>query len=60
MRRNLMEILVCPDCKGKLDLQVSLERDDEIIEGSLACEVCDDAYPIEDTIPNMLPPSLRD
>ena len=60
MRRKLMDILVCPTCKGQLSLQVSLERDDEIIEGSLTCEACDETYPIEDTIPNMLPPSLRD
>ena len=59
MRRKLMDILVCPTCKGKLDLSVSEESDDEIIEGSLSCKVCDESYPIEDTIPNMLPPSLR-
>ena len=60
MRRKLMDILVCPECKGKLDLKVSVERDGEIVEGSLTCEVCDDTYPIEDTIPNMLPAALRD
>lgn len=60
MRRKLMDILVCPMCKGELELKVSIERDDEIIEGSLTCAACDETYPIEDTIPNMLPPSLRD
>ncbi|MXY45379.1 MAG: Trm112 family protein [Chloroflexi bacterium] len=59
MRRNLMDILVCPECKGELNLVVSVEQDDEIVEGSLGCSVCDIAYPIEDTIPNMLPPALR-
>ena len=59
MRRNLMDILVCPECKGELNLIVSVEQDDEIVEGSLSCSVCDIAYPIEDTIPNMLPPALR-
>lgn len=59
MRRKLMDILVCPKCKGQLSLQVSVERDDEIVEGSLTCKACDETYPIEDTIPNMLPPSLR-
>ena len=60
MRRKLMDILVCPKCKGQLILDVKEERDGEIFEGSLACESCDIVYPIEDTIPNMLPPSLRD
>lgn len=59
MRRKLMDILVCPTCKGQLSLEVSLERDDEIIEGSLICKACNEKYPIEDSIPNMLPPSLR-
>ncbi len=59
MRRKLMDILVCPECKGQLDLVVTLEQDDEIVEGSLTCKKCDETYPIRDTIPNMLPPSLR-
>ena len=59
MRRKLMDILVCPECKGQLKLRVSVERDDEIVEGTLTCSACDVTYPIEDTIPNMLPPSMR-
>ena len=59
MRRSLMDILVCPECKGRLNLEVTVERDNEIIEGRLSCEACKLTYPIEDTIPNMLPPSLR-
>ena len=60
MRRKLMDILVCPTCKGQLTLEVSEEANGEIIEGNLSCGLCDVVYPIEDTIPNMLPPSLRD
>lgn len=60
MRRQLMDILVCPECRSELSLSVTEERDDEIISGSLKCQSCGETYPIEDTIPNMLPPSLRD
>ena len=60
MRRKLMDILVCPMCKGDLNLKVTVERDGEIVEGALTCKACNEIYPIEDTIPNMLPPSLRD
>ena len=60
MRRKLMDILVCPTCKGQLILDVKEEREGEIYEGNLSCKPCDIVYPIEDTIPNMLPPSLRD
>ena len=59
MRRKLMDILVCPMCKGDLNLKVTVERDNEIVKGTLTCKACNEIYPIEETIPNMLPPSLR-
>lgn len=59
MRRSLMDILVCPECKGQLELVVTAEEGEEIVEGSLTCRACEVTYPIEDTIPNMLPPALR-
>lgn len=60
MKRDLMDILACPVCKGTLQLAVIKEDDREIIEGTLTCETCSETYPIEDTIPNLLPPGLRD
>ena len=59
MKRDLMDILVCPLCKGELTLTVDKEEDGEIVEGSLHCAACDETYPIEDSIPNLLPPALR-
>ncbi len=55
-----MEILVCPTCKGPVTLTVYKEADGEIIEGRIDCAACKVEYPIEDGIPNMLPPDLRD
>ena len=55
-----MEILVCPMCRGNLDLSITEQDGDEIVEGILTCTECGEIYPIENTIPNMLPPSLRD
>ena len=60
MKRELMDILACPVCKGSLTLAVDKEEDGEIIDGSLGCDSCNQTYPIEDTIPNLLPPELRD
>jgi uncharacterized protein YbaR (Trm112 family) len=60
MKRELMEILACPVCKGDLELEVTEEDETEIITGSLECKKCSVRYPITDTIPNMLPPDLRD
>ena len=60
MKKELMEILVCPVCKGELQLTVDEEDDKEVIRGSLYCGECDEKYPIVDTIPNLLPPDQRD
>ena len=54
-----MDILVCPVCKGKLELEVKEEDRKEIVSGSLYCSKCDVRYPIVDTIPNLLPPDQR-
>ncbi|MEE9399612.1 MAG: methytransferase partner Trm112 [Dehalococcoidales bacterium] len=58
MKRELMDILVCPVCKGELKLSVDEENETEIVNGSLHCAKCDVRYPIVDTIPNLLPPDL--
>jgi uncharacterized protein YbaR (Trm112 family) len=55
----MMEILACPVCKGPLTLEVTKEEGDEVVTGSLHCAQCNETYPIEDTIPNLLPPDLR-
>jgi len=60
MKRELMDILACPVCKGELELNVEEENAEEIVNGSLYCRKCDERYPIVDTIPNLLPPDQRD
>ena len=59
MRKDLMEILACPECKGSLELTVDEEDEVEVVTGSLTCGKCNERYPIEDSIPNLLPPQLR-
>ena len=59
MRKDLMDILACPMCKSELELKVDEEDGDEVIKGSLTCAKCDEVYPIDDGIPNLLPPDLR-
>ena len=58
MKRLLMDIICCPVCKGDLELKVAKEENDEIMEGGLYCKKCEFEYPIEDSIPNLLPPEL--
>ena len=58
MRRDLMDILVCPVSKSALTLEVASEDGGEVISGTLTCEE-GHVYPIEDGIPQMLPESGR-
>ncbi|MBI5948008.1 MAG: methytransferase partner Trm112 [Chloroflexi bacterium] len=60
MRHDLMEILVCPMCRAELTLTADREEDGEVVEGKLVCSGCRETYPIEDGIPNLLPPDMRD
>ena len=60
MKKNLMDILACPSCKGALELNVETEEGDEVVSGTLFCAQCSEKYPIVDSIPNFLPPELRD
>jgi uncharacterized protein YbaR (Trm112 family) len=59
MRKDLVEILACPICKSPLELTVEVESDEEVISGHLTCNQCSERYPIEDQIPNLLPPEMR-
>ncbi len=56
MNKDLLDIICCPVCKGDLKLLVDKEEEGEIISGTLVCEKCGNKYPIEDGIPNLLPP----
>ncbi len=56
MKKELMDILACPLCKGELQLSIEEENEKEVVSGTLYCTSCDVRYPIVDTIPNLLPP----
>ncbi|MDD4568026.1 MAG: methytransferase partner Trm112 [Methanoculleus chikugoensis] len=55
MRKNLMEILCCPVCKGELELTVTEESGEEVLEGTLRCAACNVDYSISEGIPTLLP-----
>jgi uncharacterized protein YbaR (Trm112 family) len=60
MKRDLMDILCCPVHKTDLALRVTKEEGGEVLEGALRCEQCRFDYPIEEGIPNLLPPELHE
>lgn len=51
MDTRLLEILVCPLCKGPLDYRKPVQ--------ALVCKPCRLAYPIKDGIPVMLEDEAR-
>ena len=44
MKKDHLNILCCPVCKGDMKLQVKKTNKDEIIEGTLRCEQCNIRY----------------
>jgi len=55
MKRELLEILCCPVCKGDLELHAKMDCGIEVIEGMLHCRACEADFPIEDGIPDLIP-----
>ena len=55
MKKDMIDILCCPTCKGDLGLKVEKEEKGEITTGSFTCKKCKCTYPIEDGIPDLLP-----
>ena len=64
MQESLLEILCCPLDKHDLELEDAdyegEDDDGEIVDGDLVCTECGERYPIEDGIPNLLPPDMRE
>ena len=60
MRRDLVDRLVCPVTREPLELEVQQEGEDgEVLRGWLYSAALDFRYPIEDGIPNLLPPDMQ-
>jgi len=60
VKESLLDIVCCPLDKAELDLEVDEREDGEVLAGRLTCTECGEAYPIEDGIPNLLPPDMRE
>ena len=60
MKESLLDILRDPLDKAELELEVDERDGNEIVEGRLIGTETGEVYPIEDGIPNLLPPDMRD
>ena len=54
MKYNLLELLVCPECKSQLYLKDPEEENDEIKSGKLDCTACGRKYNIAEYIPRFV------
>ncbi len=53
-RRELLRLLVCPDCRdGEL-----IGLDGQLVDGDVRCSLCGAGYPVRDGIPVLLPATL--
>lgn len=55
-----MDIIVCPVDKSELELEITEQDTEQILQGTLTCSECGETYPIEDGIPNLLPPDMQE
>lgn len=55
MKSNLLQLLVCPKCRGELRHELD-GTFDEISDGSLSCDVCGIVFPISNGIPRFVEP----
>ena len=55
MKSDIVPMLACPNCKGDLEISVSDQQGQDILEGELTCLQCHEIFPINEGIPNLLP-----
>ena len=66
MRTDLLKYWPARSAGGPLALEAeTIAPDDapdagEVLTGTLTCAACPEVYPINEGIPNLLPPDLRD
>src|SRR5215475_11684930 len=55
MKISALDVFVCPDCKGRLELRVRTKRGPEILEGRLICGGCGASYDVTRGVPRFGP-----
>jgi uncharacterized protein YbaR (Trm112 family) len=55
LKKDIIDILCCPTCKGELKLTIEKEEKDVIIKGIFNCNKCKCSYIIKEGIPTLLP-----
>jgi len=55
MRRHLVQLLACPECRGSIELaEVHEENATRIMRGTLRCTSCAKSYPVDKGVPRLV------
>lgn len=54
IKREILDLLCCPECRGDLLLTDPTEAVDNVVRGRLACASCGRAYPVVGSIPRFV------
>jgi uncharacterized protein YbaR (Trm112 family)/ubiquinone/menaquinone biosynthesis C-methylase UbiE len=54
VKKELLDILVCPHCKNKLELENPKKNNEQIKSGTLFCRNCNQEYPIKKYVPRFV------
>jgi len=54
MKPSALKVLVCPACKGSLELRERTQRGGEVLEGDLKCRLCHACYPVRRGVPRFV------
>ena len=55
MDKDILQLLRCPDTGAELEVHVTQEQDDEILEGALISKTSGRRYPVQEGIAQLLP-----
>jgi len=58
MKKDNLNIICCPVCKGDMKLQVIKTSKDDVIEGTMRCEQCSNRYFIWNGTAFLVPASV--
>ncbi len=55
MKKSHLSILVCPTCRGSLELYDAVQQHDELDSGQLVCPTCESTAEIVNRVPRFVP-----
>lgn len=54
MKKDMVDLLCCPNCKGELRLSIKIEKNGSVKKGSFICKNCGSIYQIRGDISDFI------